>query len=89
MNSVCDRVELNEGYSMRVIKYFEGDNYIYTKEQHCNTWGRIVYTKEYNDDGVFYESWRTWDNDELMEIRDTNGVCYKFDNSIPVKEEEE
>ena len=31
MNSVCERVELNEGYFMRDIKYFEGDNYIYTK----------------------------------------------------------
>ena len=71
---------LGNGYYMKKIEWFEGGWGVKGLERHYDPQGRCVYTKEYDNTGNVYQTWRWYyDNGELAGVSDSNGFKQEFD----------
>ena len=78
---------LDNGYYMRKYEWFEVGNPVKGLEKHYDPQGRCVYTKEYDNTGEVYETWRWYHwNGELAGVSDNKGMIQRFnERGLPIK----
>ena len=60
-------------------KFDEHNNWLETRDKYFNNKSQCHYIKKYNNQGVFYEEWRTYyDNGVLKEICNSQGFKLEF-----------
>ena len=79
---------LGNGYYMKKIEWFVCGNPVKGEERHFDPQNRIVYVKEYDNQGNIYQQWRWYhENGELAGCSDSTGFIQRFDwRGLPIKE---
>ena len=78
---------LNNGYYMRKYEWFEVGNPVKGVERHYDPQGRCIYTKEYDNQGNVYQTWRWYHNNgEIAGVSNDKGMVQRFDErGLPTK----
>ena len=78
---------LNNGYYMRKYEWFEVGNPVKGVERHYDPQGRCIYTKEYDNQGNIYQTWRWYHNNgEIAGVSNDKGMVQRFDErGLPTK----
>ena len=78
---------LNNGYYMRKYEWFEVGNPVKGLERHYDPQGRCIYTKEYDNQGNVYQTWRWYHNNgEIAGVSNDKGMVQRFDErGLPTK----
>ena len=79
---------LDNGYYMRKYEWFEVGNPVKGLERHYDPQGRCVYTKEYDNQGNVYQTWRWYHNNgEIAGVSNDKGMIQRFnEQGLPIKE---
>lgn len=88
MESYWSTINLGNGYYMKKCEWFEGGWGMKGIERHYDPQGRCVYTKEYDNKGNVYETWRWFHwNGELAGVSNNKGMIQRFnEQGLPIKE---
>ena len=71
---------LDNGYYMRKYEWFEVGNPVKGVERHYDPQGRCIYTKEYDNQGNIYQTWRWYHNNgEIAGVSNDKGMIQRFD----------
>ena len=71
---------LDNGYYMRKYEWFEVGNPVKGVERHYDPQGRCIYTKEYDNQGNVYQTWRWYHNNgEIAGVSNDKGMIQRFD----------
>ena len=71
---------LENGYYMKKIEWFEVGNPIKGLERHYDPNNRCIYTKEYDNQGNIYQTWRWYHNNgEIAGVSNDKGMIQRFD----------
>ena len=78
---------LNNGYYMRKYEWFEVGNPVKGVERHYDPQGRCIYTKEYDNQGNIYQTWRWYHNNgEIAGVSNDKGMVQRFnERGLPIK----
>ena len=78
---------LDNGYYMRKYEWFEVGNPVKGVERHYDPQGRCIYTKEYDNQGNIYQTWRWYHNNgEIAGVSNDKGMVQRFDErGLPTK----
>ena len=79
---------LDNGYYIRKYEWFEVGNPIKGLERHYDPQGRCIYTKEYDNQGNVYQTWRWYHNNgEIAGVSNDKGMIQRFnEQGLPIKE---
>ena len=80
---------LGNGYYMKKTEWFEGGWGMKGLERHYDPNNRCIYTKEYDNLGEVYETWRWYHwNGELAGVSNNKGMIQRFnEQGLPIKED--
>lgn len=78
---------LDNGYYIRKYEWFEVGNPVKGLERHYDPQGRCIYTKEYDNQGNVYQTWRWYHNNgEIAGVSNDKGMIQKFnERGLPIK----
>lgn len=78
---------LDNGYYMRKYEWFEVGNPVKGVERHYDPQGRCIYTKEYDNQGNIYQTWRWYHNNgEIAGVSNDKGMVQRFnERGLPIK----
>ena len=78
---------LDNGYYMRKYEWFEVGNPVKGVERHYDPQGRCIYTKEYDNQGNVYQTWRWYHNNgEIAGVSNDKGMIQRFnERGLPIK----
>ena len=78
---------LDNGYYMRKYEWFEVGNPVKGVERHYDPQGRCIYTKEYDNQGNIYQTWRWYHNNgEIAGVSNDKGMIQRFnERGLPIK----
>lgn len=78
---------LDNGYYIRKYEWFEVGNPVKGLERHYDPQGRCIYTKEYDNQGNVYQTWRWYHNNgEIAGVSNDKGMIQRFDErGLPTK----
>ena len=78
---------LDNGHYMRKYEWFEVGNPVKGLERHYDPQGRCIYTKEYDNQGNVYQTWRWYHNNgEIAGVSNDKGMIQRFDErGLPTK----
>ena len=60
------RHDLENGWHIEVDEYFKNGWGVYRQERHYNPQGKLIYKKEWEEDGSICETWYYYKNGELL-----------------------
>ena len=58
--------DLENGWRIEVDEYFKNGWGAYRQERHYNPQGKLIYKKEWEEDGSICETWYCYKNGELL-----------------------
>ena len=78
---------LDNGYYIRKYEWFEVGNPVKGVERHYDPQGRCIYTKEYDNQGNIYQTWRWYHNNgEIAGVSNDKGMIQRFnERGLPIK----
>ena len=78
---------LDNGYYIRKYEWFEVGNPVKGVERHYDPQGRCIYTKEYDNQGNIYQTWRWYHNNgEIAGVSNDKGMVQRFnERGLPIK----
>ena len=87
MQTYYNTIYLDSGYYIKKTEIFENGWGVKTIEKHLDPQNRVVYVKEYDNEGNTYEQWRSYHwNGELRHANDSKGFFQWFDErGLPCK----